>query len=453
MLDEIKKKKTKSQMIHPISKAEIDRLGNKIRSEKDNLSDQTLNELQNYRTSHREILSQTFSFLCSISKKIHPTTIVTYRIKRFESIIGKLNRYPDMRFSRMWDIGGCRCIARSNTDVYKIKELIIKNKDFEIVKEYDYIKEPQKDGYKSLHLFLKAKDSDKVIEVQVRNQVDHNWATLVEITDLLFDSKLKEYGDHKDLAKFHLLLSKIDILEIDEKKQIANILKKYKYFEKLSSVFSRNYLKVRKQWFDIESQNNHKFFLIETTKNDVPKIVSFQSSNEAEEHYFTVYKSSQNANIVLTHLQAPSYNQISIAYSNYILTFHSFLNECYEILESLICEALEKEKYINYYKILNLYNILTFNHVKNLISEINEINQYSELLKHQRNRNRKKEREWISDIQRQIKESVERSKKLGKKFRRSLPQSFIKKFIIIRITKHIEKKYKRKFKKENKKVI
>ena len=433
-------------MIKTISKADIDRLGDKIRAEKNVICEDTLNDLQEYRTSHREILSLTFTFLCAISKKIHPTTIVTYRIKRFESIIGKLNRYPEMRFSRMWDIGGCRCIARTNKDVYKIKDLISNEKDFEIVKEYDYIKEPQKDGYKSLHLFIKKRNCDKIIEVQLRNQIDHNWATLVEITDLLFDSKLKEFGENKDLLRFHYLLSKIDTLCIDDKKEIAKILKQYNYFEKLSEVFSRNYIKVRRQWFAIESQNSHKFFLIETTKDDVPKITSYNSSVKAEEQYFNVYKTSQNANIVLTHLQTPSYNQISIAYSNYILTFHSFLNECYHILENLIVEALETGNYFDYFRIYNLHRNLVFNHIRNLMTEISEIQIYSEETKTKKSSDNKKEKEWISDIQRQVDQSNDRGRKLGRTFRRSLPSSFFKRFIIMRITKFIEYKYKRKLK-------
>jgi hypothetical protein len=119
------------------------------------------------------------------------------------------------------------------------------------------------------------------------------------------------------------------------------VIKEYRYFERLSEVFSRNYLKVRKQWAEKETKSNHKFLLIEANKDDVPRIDSFYSFQEAEENYFNIYKTRQNANVVLTHLQNINYSQISIAYSNYILTFHSFLFECLEILESLIVDTLK----------------------------------------------------------------------------------------------------------------
>lgn len=432
-----------------ISKGDIDRLGNRIREEHLSLNDDTLNSLQNYRTSHQDSLSSVFTILCSYIRKVHPTSIVTYRIKRFESIIGKLIRYPEMRFSRMWDIGGCRFIVRSDQHVYKIKSLIEQDDRISIVKEYDYIKQPQLDGYRSLHLFIKCNVSERIIEVQVRNLTDHNWATLVEITDVLYDSKIKELGNNAELVRFHFLLSKISELTISEKKEIAGLLKKYNYFERLSEVFSRNYLKVRQQWFLIENQKNHRYFLIETKKEDTPKIYSFKNTKEAEKKYLDLYKNTQNVNVVLTHLPNPSYNQISIAYSNYILTFHSFLDECYELMESLITESLETGNFIDYFSTFNLYNSLLFTHISNLMSEAREMTSYSE---NTDSRNRKKhitkEKEWIKDIQKQVNKNTERSKRHAKKFKKSMPESIFRQFIVRRITTFIAKKYKRKISKE-----
>ena len=427
-------------MNKPLSKGDIDRLGNKIREESNAPSGITLEKLQDYRISYKEVLSQIFNMLCASTRSIHPSSIVTYRIKRIESITGKLSRYPEMRFSRMWDIGGCRCILRNNSDVYKLKELIIKNEAIEIVKEYDYIHEPQKDGYKSLHLFIKFKSNNQIIEVQIRNKTDHNWATLVEISDLLFDSKLKEYGEDKKLLRFHYLLSIVSTLSTKEKFEISSILKEYNYFKKLSEVFSRNYLQVRKQWFDIESQNNHKFFLIETQKDDIPKISSFKSFYEAEMTYFNVYKSNQSSNIVLTHLPSPSYNQISVAYSNYILTFHSFLTECYDILESIIIESMQKREYYKFYQTIELYHSLSFAQLSNLIAEIKQIEEV-EKEKGKRRINRSKRREWTNDINKQIILIQERGRKIDHSYNSSSPKNGIAGFIIDQIVKRTANKY------------
>ena len=210
------------------TKGEIDRLGDRIRQQSIAIEDNLLIELQNYRTSHKEALSNTFNVLCACCKRINPSPTVTFRIKRFQSIIGKLERYTEMRFSRMWDIGGCRCIVNSVDNVYKLKQIIENEKSLTIIKEYDYIKKPQEDGYKSLHLFVKHSSSENIIEVQVRSVVNHNWATLVEISDLLFDSKLKEYGQNKELLEFHRLLSSPADLSIKDKYKISRIITQYK---------------------------------------------------------------------------------------------------------------------------------------------------------------------------------------------------------------------------------
>ena len=436
-----------------MTNGEINRLGDKIRENyiKDSLEENTLNELQIYRTSHKDSLAKVFNAMCNLNRKMGKQSIVTYRIKRFESIIGKLYRFPTMEFSRMWDIGGCRFIVNNNEEVYRLKELIEKSDVLAIRKEKDYIIEPQPEGYKSLHLYISLKnDTKKVIELQIRNKDDHNWATLVEITDLLFDAKLKEYGKDKELLRFHFLLSKRYELSTDEKKEIAKTVKKYKYFEKLSNVFSRNYIQIRKQWLNIESKNNHNYFLIETKKDEVPKITSYRKFDEAEENYFNIYKNNQTANVVLTHLPKPDYEQISIAYSNYILTFHSFLDDSYEIFERLIEKTLIDKKYFEFIKYFTLYNEIVYNHVKNLMSEVFEVYQISK-----RNSNslqnyklKQKEKDWVQDINNQVKKRQDKQKRIQVSMRQNIPKGgTLGNYIFTFITKRIARKYNKKIKK------
>jgi ppGpp synthetase/RelA/SpoT-type nucleotidyltranferase len=435
-----------------MTNGEINRLGDKIRAEfiSDSLCEKTLNELQNYRTSHKDSLAKVFNALCNINRKMGKQNIVTYRIKRFESIIGKLYRFPKMDFSRMWDIGGCRYIVNNNEEVYRLKELIEKSDILEIRAKNDHIETPKPDGYKSLHLYIYLKsDPNKVIELQIRNKEDHNWATLVEITDLLFDAKLKEYGKDKELLRFHFLLSKRFDLTTEEKKEIAKTIKKYKYFEKLSNVFSRNYIQIRKQWLNIESKNNHNYFLIETKKDQVPKITSYKKFDEAEEKYFSIYKNNENANVVLTHLQKPNYEHISIAYSNYILTFHSFLDDSYEIFERLIEKTLVDKKYFEFIKYFTLYNEIVYNHVKNLMSEVFEIYQISK--RNSSNiRNYKlkpKEKDWVDDINSQVRKRQDKQKRIQVSMRQNIPKGgTIGNYIFTFITKRIARKYNKKIK-------
>lgn len=419
------------------SNESINRLGNRIRKERSDITEPTLNELQEYRVSHNQALSDVFKTLCEITKSYHSNDIVTFRIKRFESIIGKLSREPKMKFSRMWDIAGCRCILRSNKDVYRIKEEI--GKVYNIRSGRDYILEPKESGYKALHLYVDVPEYKRVIEIQLRNKQDHNWATLVEITDLLFDSRLKEYQENRTLYRFHFLLSKFQSLDLKEKNEVARIINKYDYFETLSNVFSKNYVSVRLQWLSQESKSGQNYYLIETKKDKRPKIQSFSSFEDAEQKYFSEYKSQKNANIVLTYLPNPCYKQISLAYSNYILTYHSFLDECYDILESLISDALKTKKYITFSRIYNLYNKLAYVTVQNLNKEIRGIKITDSDNVPPVSSKRKKE--WIKDIKSALAKMRNRTIRFREEFRRNYPNTYFGQLIVYMVIKKNQRKY------------
>ena len=429
------------------TKGEIDRLGDNVRNE---ISDETIESLQDYRTSHQIPLTNIFKLICKIAKTIHPSSIATYRIKRFESIINKLDRYPDMRFSRMWDIAGCRIILRNEEEVYRTIDRIRHNKDIEIIKVNDYIAKPQNDGYKSIHLYLRYISSNITIEVQLRSLENHNWATLVEITDLLYNTRLKELGNDKTLSKFHKLLSEPSRLTIEEKYEIFQILKDRKYFEKLSEVFSKNYLIVRKQWLKFETKTNHKYFLIEVDDN-TPHITSFSTFEKAEEKYFELYRTKAHTNIVLTYLQNHDYELLATAYANYILTFHSFLFECLEIIETLITDCLEQKKYFKLRKVYNFYNDLIYRFNKNIIQELDDSfeTQFSNLNQKEQIYLNRKRKLWIADIMKQIKKIRSNQQKIEIIVHNRLRDSGYKSLIL----KNIIKFSNRIYRKRNKKIF
>ncbi|WP_375239972.1 RelA/SpoT domain-containing protein [Aurantibacter sp.] len=424
---------------------DINRLGDKIRTEFPNIQTSTKEQIQEHRISFKETTNATFNSLSSLSKRVNKNAIITYRIKRIDTIIGKLKRKEntkdEQKFARMWDISGCRCIVDNDREVYKLEKLI--SKKFTVRKRRDYIKKPKANGYKSLHLYLQLPNDSKVVEVQLRNRLDHNWATLVEITDLIFESQLKELGKDKKLEKFLLLLSKRKSLTFDDKKYIAKILRQYNYFGNLSNVFTRNYLKVRNRWLELEMRENHKFFLIETKKDEIPKIDSFSIFNRAEKEYFKRYLSNQNSNIVLTHLLKPSYKNISSAYSNYILTVHSILDDINIILRELIIESVKEKKYFSFLRYYNLYLSILYDHINNLNSEILVANSKGKVP----NRRQQRQNEWTKDIQRQKDKIIKNDKRLFEEANKYKIESRITEWFLTISLKLIFKKNRRKIKK------
>jgi len=428
------------------SNGEINRIGDEIRNVKGCIPEELLQSLQDYRISHIDSLTYIFRKICKVKYKVGKDTIVTFRIKRFESIIRKLDRFDKMKFSRMWDIGGCRCIVNTDEEVYKLKEEISR---FVIVKKVrDYIESPKENGYKSLHLYVMLPDDKRVVEIQIRKKEDHNWATLVEISDLIFDSKLKEYEKDKDLLRFHKLLSDIENVTISDKMEIARISKKYNYLNKLGNIFTRNHIKVREQWVSFEANAKNKYFLIESSKSKVPEITAFDNFSEAEMSYFTAFSyDGSDSNIVLTHLPKPNYDQISLAYSNYILTMHSFINESINIYESLIIDSLRSSRYFVFYRYFEQYQNIILIRIGNSLEELIYLNDlYKKSNKNDSNRIKKKKSEWRKDVEKEFRDNGKRIKLFKKIYSEHLPKRGLKKVLYNRIIKYTFWKYRSKIK-------
>lgn len=351
---------------------DIRRLGERIVEKNGTVIESDLHLLQEYRKSFTEPLSETFNSLIQIKNRVDRQGIIAFRLKRIKTIINKVLRKPDMNLNRMGDIAGIRIILRTETQLEKILTAISSN--FEISgKIRDYNKEPKPIGYKGVHVYLKDPKNGKRIEVQLRTIESHNWATLVEITDLLYDTRLKELGytNNLELGKFHALISrKIDLTK-PQAEHIYSVLDKYNYITKLSEVFRNNNNEVKKQWIEVKPRS--RYFLIESSSNSIPKLEGFTDYNKAEEEYFKRYKENQEALIVLTAINKPSFDQISIAYANYILSYHNFMNDIEAIIKELAIEALETNRKSRFRKIFKTYEELQANAIFQIFTSAEDI--------------------------------------------------------------------------------
>ncbi len=418
------------------SNTKIRNIGKEIRKREYNLTDENLEDLEKYRISYKNDIAAVYNLLYDLSHNIYKNSIATYRIKRIESIIGKLIRFPSMKLDRMWDIAGCRCILNSNKQLYQLRDSI--NNNFEVIKVNDYIAKPQPDGYKSLHIYVRCKKNRiNVIEIQLRNKENHNWATLVEITDLLFDERLKEKRSNSNLRELHLLFSNRDGLNIKEKERIIKLIRKYYFLEKLSEVFSRNYLSIRKQWIDLEKSTDNTFILIEASKDIIPKIDVYNSFDEAEKEYFTRFDKKLDTNRVLTHFVRPTYKKISIAYSNYVLTYHQFMDDCFKLLESLILNTIRNKMYIKFRKYYFYYLYISAQHIINLRSEYKEFISNSD-------KETKANKEWYGDIIEQVKKREDKNKELIDKMNKELINNTFSVSILRLISNRAKKLYDKK---------
>ena len=83
-----------------------------------------------------------------------------------------------MALSTMRDIGGCRAVVGSMDELRWVEARFIKRSDGPVVDHHDYVANPKSSGYRAVHLTVCY--DERLIEVQLRTPVMHEWAITVE---------------------------------------------------------------------------------------------------------------------------------------------------------------------------------------------------------------------------------------------------------------------------------
>ena len=113
----------------------------------------------------------------------------TGRLKSYDSVCKKMQKKGlDMNFAqaveKINDLIGVRAVCAYVDDIYKVADLIQKQQAIRIIKIKDYIKQPKKSGYQSLHLILEIaipfqnEDQWVKLELQLRTAAMDYWANL-----------------------------------------------------------------------------------------------------------------------------------------------------------------------------------------------------------------------------------------------------------------------------------
>ncbi|HEY4358753.1 MAG TPA: RelA/SpoT domain-containing protein [Acidobacteriaceae bacterium] len=178
--------------------------------------------VQNWRSSHGMPLLVFRRHLAKRAEKLHSKAIVAQRLKRFSSIMNKLVREPNMKLSQMQDLGGCRAIMPDITSLNALVS-IYRNANDDFVqtegnmKCFDYINHPKEDGYRGVHLVGRYKARSERnehwnghrIEIQIRTQLQHAFATAVETVTAFTRSPLKFGGGPDNWRRFFSLAGSI----------------------------------------------------------------------------------------------------------------------------------------------------------------------------------------------------------------------------------------------------
>ena len=124
-----------------------------------------------------------------VNRKRNPIETVKSRIKSPDSIAAKLEKkHLPVTFESMMknlnDIAGVRVICPYISDIYAVRDMLLKQPDIKLIYENDYIEQPKESGYRSLHLvieipvYLSKTEHNVRVEIQLRTIAMDFWASL-----------------------------------------------------------------------------------------------------------------------------------------------------------------------------------------------------------------------------------------------------------------------------------
>lgn len=186
-----------------LTKSQVNRLGDRLRKGEPLATD--LEMLDAYRRSFDSAYQLVNQTLRNLGRG------PSGRIKTTVSIVEKLKR-ESIRLSRLQDIAGCRVIAWDVADQDRVVDLVRGS-----FQEVTVIDRRQKDshGYRAVHLVVDV--TDRLVEIQIRTDLQHLWAMWSEALADVLDQSIKYGGGPVEIQKSLTFESeKIALLESQE---------------------------------------------------------------------------------------------------------------------------------------------------------------------------------------------------------------------------------------------
>jgi len=339
------------------SKKQVEKAGRSIRKNEGDFQ-HAVSVIQNYRAAHLYPLQIIKNLVWKHVKKLQllDSATIVRRLKRLPTIIDKLKRSTldgqtenSISLKRMHDIGGCRVILESLTDLEALNNSLNKSKTVHSVKEYDYITLPKPTGYRGIHRVYKSYDKTEShqwkgfqIEVQLRTKFQHLWATSVEIVDIIEKETLKTNPQAANSQWKRLFFIMGEFLAVKDGSWMLTDENNQKYINELS-VLNKELSAYQKldafnsafQMEEIKSRSKSSGYTLLVYNNVEQKGQAFLYSTAKKEvalEHYAQLEQDVNVNVLL--VAGSDLKSIEKAYPNYINDTSSFLEEFSRILLS-----------------------------------------------------------------------------------------------------------------------
>lgn len=293
-------------------------------------------KISNFRSAHGYPLLSVTVHVRDKATAVSSDVVVARRLKRLPTILDKLERQPSMNVTTMQDLGGCRAVLSTVEQVYELVDALhTARPQSKIVREKDYIAEPQTTGYRGVHLVYsygasKSEYQGLKIEVQIRTEMQHAWATSVETMDLFSGSRLKYNDGDEALRRYFVVVAALmahheGTPDVPGAEYPADQLR-----AELVELESTHGIRERLSGYaaivgDLPRSNRRSTMVLTLWRDTRQLGVSvFETQMEAESHLATIEALSDD-NIDAVLISISKVGQIQSAYPNYFANTSAFL--------------------------------------------------------------------------------------------------------------------------------
>lgn len=310
----------------------------------DEEKEQAVDILNNWRSSH----AYPIQVIGDELRQLNQNAIIARRLKRLESITGKLERFPEMSLYKMQDLGGCRVIVDTIEQVYEALEKYKSSGISHILKkENDYIQKPKISGYRSYHVVYQFQSKDKdvynkgiLIEIQFRTKLQHIWATAVEIMGIYTKSQLKSSKGDERILRFFTLSSSIFALQENTPvcpgtpSEYSDIIHEMKQLNKeLNIVDKLSAISLAIKHTDNVMQEQGYYLLQLDYENRGLRVTGFEISQiELATRIYNSLEKQNNLNRDTVLVAAESFSTLQEAYQNYFTDISQFVKLMKQLL-------------------------------------------------------------------------------------------------------------------------
>lgn len=259
--------------------------------------------------------------------------------------MNKLVREPNMKLSQMHDLGGCRAVVSNIEVVERLYERYRKSQTLfnseGAMKCYDYIREPKPDGYRGIHIVGRYRArvqknepwNGQRIEIQLRSQLQHAFATAVETVTTFTRQPLKFGAGPVEWRRFFSLVGSAFAIregtelvertpsnEVELVRELRELTRALKVRQRLR-VWTRAIKQLRAQ-----SATDAKWLLLVLAlPANTISVTGYADRQRASEELAKIEQSSRSAELDAVLVWVGSIKDLRRAYPNYYADTREFI--------------------------------------------------------------------------------------------------------------------------------